>query len=231
MCVRWDGHATRSDLQGLDRTQVQIQGRGPGPARKKDALEAARPSPIPSRYGWRRARWGGRSPATGRFGTPLVETLLGGHHCPWPCHSSGRAEAPRGGLLGGPGPLLAAGEAAFSGLWTRMTLAGAGGSCRRTQTRPPCSAYATPMSSLCASMPAPSPESERLEGLPHRTPLALNTGPGGQRERHLLSGSPVPCHLQSLLLWGGRRGLSPHQLQDQPPVLEKWLLGPSEPGQ
>lgn len=93
VCVRWDGQVSRSDLQGLNRTQVQIQGRGPGPARKKDAegpstplhlaFEAARPSPIPSRYGWQRGRWGGRSPATGRFGTPLVETLLGGHHCPW----------------------------------------------------------------------------------------------------------------------------------------------------
>lgn len=93
---------------------------------------------------------------------------------PGPCHSSGRAEAPRGGLLGGPGPLVAAGEAAFSGLWTRMTLAGARASCRRTQTRPPCSAHATPMPPLCASTPVPSPESECLEGLPHRARLVLN---------------------------------------------------------
>ena len=58
-----------------------------------------------------------------------------------------------------------------------------------------------------------------LEGLPHRVPSVLHTPPGGKAAL-----SPA-CHLRSPLLQGWRRGPSPHQLQDQPPVLENWLPG------
>ena len=185
MCVGWDGQVSRSDLQGLNRTRVQIQGRGPGPARKKDAegpstpmplaFETAHPSPIPFRYGWRRGRWGGREPSHGQVwnsscGDPAARAPL----------SLGPLRAAEEQRLHGQACWGDQGlswllERLPSGLWTRMTLAGTRASCRRTQTRPPCSTDATPTSPLCASMPAPAPDSERLEGLPHRAPSALNT--------------------------------------------------------
>lgn len=59
-----------------------------------------------------------------------------------------------------------------------------------------------------------------LEGLPRLVPSVLNTPPGGEAAL-----SPAR-HLQSPLLRGRRREPSPHQLQDQPPVLENWLPGP-----